>query len=238
MKKIFLTILLTLTFTGVSVAQITNFGIRVGGGLSTIYDDLTEKTPIMGASVGAFITIEFRQMRSPLAYIFSIQTGLNVVRRGGKFREDFDQPYSLPSVHEGGYDALYGQLPVLLNFHIEIPGSRRKQFVKLFLGPAVSYGFYGTYEDRKVTPHLPQTDINYKIHNAKAFDYLNRLDVEAIVGVGYEHKNWDFSIYVDHGFLSVQDVKDAATGEMRSGASLNSYMLAVGYHFPIGDKKK
>ena len=243
MKKIFLTILLTMTLSGVSVAQITNFGIRVGGGLSTIYDDLTKKTPIIGASAGAFITIEFKEMRSPLAYIFYIQTGLNVVRRGGYFREDFDQPYSLPSVHEGGYDALYGQLPILLNFHIEIPGSRRTQFAKIFLGPAISCGFYGTYDDRKVTPHLPQSDINYKIHNANAFDHLNRIDVEAIFGIGYEYKQWDFNIYIDHGFLSAKDEPDATkstdsgTPVMRAGASLTSYMLSVGYRFPIGGKK-
>ena len=216
-------------------------------------DDLTDKTPIMGAAVGGYFDIHFTGMKSPVAYVLYLRSGLNVVRRGGKFEEVFEVAKGITSTHKGSYDALYVQLPILLNFHFELPGTRRSQFVRAFVGPAVSYGFNGRYSDEKVTPYsggttatnIDPATINYNIHNEPAFDYLKPLDVEIIAGVGYEYKNWNFNLYLDHGFLSTIDEEDAlktAYNEnnepvMRSGASLTSYMVSVGYNIPVGKKK-
>lgn len=252
--------MMVFALTGVANAQFTNFGIRVGGGFSTLTDDLTEKTPILGASVGLYTTYEFTTLRSFMGRIFYLQFGANFVRRGGKYEEVFVLGESLTSEHKGSLDAYYVQVPVLANFHFELPiRKNRGHFVRAFLGPAVSVGVMGKYSEIKVTPYQPSTEINYKIVNAPAFDYVKRIDAEIIAGIGYEYKNITLSFYVDHGFLSVKDERDAlrtleangsanagtgtGTGSgtsntgndiLHAGSSLNAYMFSFGYRFPIG----
>ncbi|MBQ4376634.1 MAG: PorT family protein [Bacteroidales bacterium] len=240
MKKIFAVLICLFALSAGAMAQITNLGLRGGIGISKLSDDLTEKTPILAVSAGGYATLEFTKLRSPMAYIFYLQGGLNVVRRGGGYSETFAIAEGLTTEHHGNYDAWYVQVPILANFRFELPVKKRNQYLRLFFGPAASYGIIGTYSERKVTPFQPQRDVNYKIHNAAAFDYMNRLDVEAIFGFGYENRNITFSIYVDHGFLSVYDEIDALrtieNGDnpvTHAGSSLTAYMVSVGYRFPL-----
>ena len=240
MKKILIVFICFIALSMGAMAQITNLGLRGGVGISKLSDDLTDKTPILAVSVGGYATLEFTQLRSPMAYIFYLQGGLNIVRRGGGYSEVFSIAQGLNTEHHGSYDAWYAQVPILANFRFELPVKKRKQYLRLFFGPAVSYGIIGTYSERKVTPFQPQRDVNYKIHNAAAFDYMNRLDAEAIFGFGYENRNITFSIYVDHGFLSVYDEIDALrtieNGDNpvnHAGSSLTAYMVSIGYRFPL-----
>ncbi|MBR1517623.1 MAG: PorT family protein [Bacteroidales bacterium] len=241
MKKFVASFILLCALSLGASAQLTNIGVRLGGGISRLSDDLTEKTPLASFSFGGYAMLEFTKLRSPMAYIFYLQGGINFTRRGGSYSEVFTIAPGLSTEHHGSFDAYYVQVPILANFRFELPVRKRKQYVRFFVGPAVSYGLLGRYSERKVTPFQPQRDVNYKIQNAPAFDYMNRLDVEAIVGIGYESQRFTFSIYVDHGFLSAKDEVDALrtieNGDVpvnHAGCSITAYMLSVGYRFPLG----
>ncbi|MBR1793533.1 MAG: PorT family protein [Bacteroidales bacterium] len=243
MKKYLIVIIIAFALSGSANAQFTNIGFRVGAGLSTLTDDLTEKTPISSISGGIYTTYEFNKVHSLISEVFYVQLGVNFVRRGGKYEEVFNLGSNLSSQHTGSIDAWYVQVPLLANLRLELPLKKRKHYARAFFGPAVSIGVLGKYNEQKVTPYQDSRKINFKIAGEGAFDYLNRIDAELIAGLGYEHKNITISIYVDHGFLSVMDEPDILrtleSGNpdepvMHAGSSLSAYMISFSYRIPIG----
>lgn len=254
MKKIFL--LGLLSFMGImgAQAQFGGYGVTAGVGLATIDDDLGTKSPILGASIGGYITYTFAKSESVLEETFFLQTGLNLVRKGGTFEEVLENGASL-MYREGFYHAYYLELPILACVHYELPIRANGHVVGVFLGPAVSYGLFGRYGDRKITPGVASPSANYDVNfngtqeARQVFNHLNRFDVSAIFGFSYEYKRFKASIYVDRGFLATSEGDDILriieNGSSSSDVNIKipngnnmSYMLSVSYELGSFMKEK
>lgn len=189
-------------------AQFDDYGVKIGLGSATLADDLSTKSPILGVNVGGYINFSFKHSPSALAEVFYLQTGLNVIRRGNLFEEVYEHGNTLGH-REGFHRIWYLQLPVLAGVHFELPIREPGHWVGFYLGPAVSYGLFGRYADRMVTPGYTSRAANYDVNfsgsaeDRKLFNHIGRLDVSAIFGVSYEHGNYTVSLFVDHGFMAV-----------------------------------
>ena len=227
-------------------AQFGNYGVKVGVGMATVDDDLSSKSPILGASVGGYINYTFAQSESVLAETFFLQTGLNLTRRGGNFQEVLENGASM-MFREGYYHAYYIQLPILACVHYELPIRASGHVVGVFLGPAVSFGLFGRYGDRRITPSVTSTAANYDVNfngsadDRQVFNHINRLDVSAIIGISYEYKRLSASLYVDHGFLATSEgddilriIENNQSGSNKVDVKIPNghniaFMLSVGY---------
>jgi hypothetical protein len=231
---------------GSAHAQFGDYGVKIGVGLATMDDDLASKSPILGASIGGYINYTFAQSESVLAETFYLQTGLNLTRRGGNFQEVLENGASL-MFREGYYHSYYIQLPILACVHYELPIRASGHVVGVFLGPSVSYGLFGSYGDRRITPGITSSTANYDVNfngspdDRKVFNHVNRLDVSAIFGFSYEYKRLSASIYIDHGFLATSEgddilriIENAAGGSSKVDVKIPNghnvaYMLSVSY---------
>ncbi|MBR1798728.1 MAG: PorT family protein [Bacteroidales bacterium] len=212
MKKALLTISLLATLA-TAHCQWSEYGVKVGIGGATIQDDLSTKSSVMAVNVGAYANFTFAKSESILAEIFYLQTGLNLIRRGNNFQEVFETANTM-TLREGYNHAWYVQLPVLANVHYELPLREAGHNVGFFLGPAISVGVFGQYGDRRITPGVQSLTANYdlSIHGTDddraVFNHLNRIDVSALVGFYYEHKDFLFSFHIDHGFTATSSGED------------------------------
>lgn len=229
-------------------AQFGDYGVRFGLGGATIQDDLSTKSPVLGVNAGAYLNYTFKHSPTALAEIFYLQTGLNVIRRGNTFEEFYEHGNTL-AYRSGYHHSWYVQLPVLAGVHVEMPIREPGHVVGFFLGPAVSYGLTGRYADRLITPGYSSRSVNYDVNfggtaeDRKLFNHINRLDVSAIFGVSYEHGDFTFSLFVDHGFLAVSEGEDvlqtiinnmAGTTNTNTNTNIpdgnnNAVMLSVAY---------
>ena len=194
-------------------AQFDDYGVKAALGTATLADDLATKSPILGVNVGGYLNFTFKHSPTALSEIFYLQTGLNLVRRGNRFQEVYEHDNTL-SFREGYHHAYYIQLPSLAGVHVELPIREPGHIVGFYLGPAVSYGLFGRYADRMITPGYTSRAANYDVNfsgtaNDRAlFNHISRMDVSAILGVSYEHGNYTFSLFVDHGFIAVSEGTD------------------------------
>ena len=236
MKKILivLTIMVTMVFT--AQAQFLSFGVRGGVGMAVHLDDLADNSPILGATLGGFVNYGFTNSQSLLAENFYLQTGLNLIRRGSNFQEVLE---GIMSIRQGTYDAWYIQLPILASFRYELPIRAPGHFALLSVGPAVSYGLFGTLHDKKITPRLPQDDWNYDI-SVPVYNALNRLDVSLLFGVGYEYQDLSVMLQLDYGMMATSTSPDALNINQEEQHIKNvpigsnfALLLTVGYQFPI-----
>lgn len=242
MKRILFILILLAVVSTSAKAQFTSFGFHAGTGLAVHVDDLSENSPILALNLGAYANFGFTNSSSMLAENFSLQVGLNLIRRGSNFAEVIQ---SITSVREGTYSAYYIQLPVLAHFKYELPIREPGHYGLLQVGPAVSYGLFGTMNDYKFTLGYPMADCNYKIKNDPVFNHLNRLDANFILGVGYEYQDLHVMLSMDYGFLAVTSRADALRNQSVNGQPTStsvtyvpmgnnfSLLLSVGYSLPI-----
>ena len=229
-------------------AQFDDYGVKLGLGSATLADDLSTSHPILGVNVGGYINYSFKHSPTALAEIFYLQTGLNLTRRGNSFQEVFENGNTL-IYREGHHHAWYVQLPVLAGVHFELPVREPGHVVGFYLGPTVSYGLFGHYADRVISPGVTAREANYDVQfsgsdaDRKLFNHISRLDVSAVLGVSYERGDFTFSLFIDHGFLSVADdvdvlriILDNISGGNSSntdytipGGNNNTVMLSVAY---------
>ena len=236
MKKILIALTLFATLAVTAQAQFLNFGFRGGVGIGMHLDDLADNSPILAANLGGFVTFGFTNSQSMLGENLRLQTGLNLIRRGSKFQEVLDD---IMSIRQGTCDAWYIQLPVLAMFRYEMPIREPGHFALLSFGPAVNYGLFGRFHDRKITPRLPQSDWNYDV-NVNVFDVLSPLDVDFLLGVGYEFQDLSVMLQLDYGFMAVSTEPDALNISQEAKVIKNvpmgnnfALLLTVGYQFPI-----
>lgn len=247
MKKIVLLCFLTGLMGSMVHAQ-WQFGAKAGLGYASITDDLSTKSPILGATVGGFANLTFVESKSMLGEIFYLQMGLNLNRRGSNFQVVMERDNTL-SIREGFYHAYYAQIPVLACVHMELPIRKAGHIVGVFLGPTLNMGIFGRCKDRLVSPGISSYTGNYDLdihgtaHDRAVFTHLKRFDVSAILGVSYEYKNYIASLYVDYGFLPTSNETDIIRViENSSNSNSNirvdipngyntAYMLTVGYRF-------
>ena len=236
MKKILIVLTLLFTLSVTAQAQFVNFGFRGGAGMAVHLDDLADNSPILGANLGGFVTFGFTNSQSLLAENFYLQTGLNLIRRGSKFQEVLE---GIMSIRQGKYDAWYVQLPLLAVFRYELPVREPGHHALLSVGPAVSYGLFGTLHDKKITPRLPQGDWNYDV-TLPVFDVLNHLDASMLFGVGYEYQDLSVMLQLDYGLLATSTSPDALNISQEAPqiksvpiGSNFALLLTVGYQFPI-----
>lgn len=214
MKKIFLLGLMGLMgFLGAHAQFSLDYGVKVGIGLATMDDDLSTSAPILGATVGGYLNFNFTQSESVLQETFFLQTGLTLNRRGSNFEETLETGTSLMH-REGYYHAWYLQMPILVGLHYELPIRASGHVLGVFLGPQISFGLFGAYGDRKITPSIPSAAANYDVNfngtdaDRQVFNHINRFDVGAIFGVSYEYKEFTVSLYIDRGFLATSEGND------------------------------
>ena len=224
------------------------FGAKAGLGYATITDDLSTKSPILGATVGGFANLTFAKSQSMLAEIFYLQTGLNLNRRGSNFQVVMERDNTL-SIREGYYHAYYAQIPILACVHMELPIRKAGHIVGVYLGPTINVGIFGRCKDRLVSPGISSYTGNYDLdihgsaHDRAVFSHLKRFDLSAIVGASYEYKNYVVNLYVDYGFLPTSEETDiirVIENSSNSGSNIKieipngyniAYMLTVGYKF-------
>ena len=224
------------------------FGAKAGLGYATITDDLSTKSPILGATVGGFANLTFAKSQSMLAEIFYLQTGLNLNRRGSDIQVVMERDNTL-SIREGYYHAYYAQIPILACVHMELPIRKAGHIVGVYLGPTINVGLFGRCKDRLVSPGISSYTGNYDLdihgsaHDRAVFSHLKRFDLSAIVGASYEYKNYVVNLYVDYGFLPTSEETDiirVIENSSNSGSNIKieipngyniAYMLSVGYKF-------
>ncbi len=248
MKKIILAAALFSIFNfqfSTSHAQFADYGVKVGLGFATMDDDLSTSAPILGATVGGYIDYTFLKSESMLQETFSIQTGLNLNRRGSNFEETLENGSNLMH-REGYYHAYYLQLPILMCIHYELPIRSSGHVLGIFVGPQVSFGLFGRYGDRKITPSIPSSAANYDVNfngseeSRQVFNHINRFDVGAIFGISYEHGPFTASLYIDRGFLATSEGDDVLRIIENNGNSSDvnvkipnghnvAYMLSLSY---------
>ncbi len=236
MKKILIVLALFVSLSVTARAQFLNFGVRGGVGMAVHLDDLADNSPIMAANLGGFVTFGFTNSQSLLAENFNLQTGLNLIRRGSNFQEVLE---GIMSIRQGTFDAWYVQLPVLAVFRYELPIREPGHHALLSIGPAVSYGLFGTLYDKKITPRLPQSDWNYDISDP-VFNTLKPLDVSILFGLGYEYQDLSLMLQLDYGMMAVSTSRDALNISQESQqikdvpiGSNFALLLTLGYQFPI-----
>ena len=242
MKKVLviLTLISSLAFT--AQAQFINWGVRGGVGLAGYVDDVAASSPILGANAGVYVSYAFTNSQSLLAESFCLQTGLNFTRRGTNFKEVFEKELNM-SIREGSYVGWYAQIPILATVRYELPIRTPGHRVLFSVGPAVSYGVFGTRNDYKISPGMPQRTWNYRI-NEDAFKELNRLDFGFIVAAGYEYKDLTLMLHFDYGMLAVSEGTDVLKSSENANYGSNNQavvpngnniavLLTVGYQFPI-----
>lgn len=236
MKKILIAFVLMVAFIPVGRTQFINYGFRAGTGMAVHVDDISYNSPIMGFNLGGFLNYAFTGSQSLFAENFMIQTGLNLICRGSNFRDVLEKGLSF-SIDEGYYRAWYVQLPVLATIRYELLIRDPGHFVLFQVGPAVSYGVIGRYHERRISPYMPQRTQNY-VDNSDAFTNshhpLNRLDVGAVIGVGYERSDLSVMLHLDYGFMAVSSSDDILKEDeiVPNGNNL-ALILSVGYQIPI-----
>ena len=227
------------------------FGAKAGLGYATITDDLSTKSPILGATVGGFANLTFAQSESMLAEIFYMQTGLNLNRRGSNYQVVLERDNTL-SIRNGFYHAYYAQIPFLFCVHMELPIRKAGHVVGVYLGPAFSIGLFGRCKDRLVSPGISSYTGNYDLdihgtaHDRAVFNHLKRFDLSGIVGLSYEYKQWVMNLYVDYGFLPTSNETDIIRVIENSSSSNSSNNVRVdipngyntAYMFSVGYKLK
>ena len=236
MKKILIVLTLFVALSFTAQAQFLNYGFRGGAGMAVHLDDLADNSPILAANLGGFVTFGFTNSQSMLAENLYLQTGLNLIRRGSKFQEVLE---GIMSIRQGKYDAWYVQLPILAVFRYELPIREPGHHALLSVGPAVSYGIFGTLSDKKITPRLPQSDWNYDI-SVPVFNVLKPLDVDLLFGVGYEYQDLSLMLQLDYGMLAVSTSRDALNISQEARlvkdvpiGSNFALLFTLGYQFPI-----
>lgn len=244
MKKIILLLSFVALLTVSGRAQFTHFGFQVGGGYSYLADDIVSHGGKFGLNVGAFTTFDFSNARSVLANRFYLESGLYLVRRGGQDEAVFVISDGVSMTHRGSIDAWYLQIPLLASLRLELPVRKAGQYVTAFVGPAFSLGLFGSYEKSSEDTGHANADVNYRESDNKVFDHIRRYDVSVLAGVGYQYKNWFARVWIDYGFLAIDEGKDilrelenVQTGASNStaipNANIVSYMLGIGYQIPI-----
>lgn len=227
-------------------AQFDDYGVRLGLGSATLADDLSTQRPILGVNAGAYITYSFKHSPTALAEIFYLQTGVNLVRRGNVFFEKYEKETTLV-IRNGYHHIWYAQIPILAGVHFELPIREQGHIVGFYLGPAVSYGLFGSYADRMISPGISSRVANYDVNfsgtnaDRKLFNHINQLDVSAIFGVTYERDKYTLSLFVDRGFMAVSEGTDvlrilenaSTTGTNTTNTNLSEATIPDGNNFAV-----
>ena len=165
-------------------AQFADYGVRAGLGVATISDDLSTKSPILGAGVGGYINYTFVNTQTIFGEFLYLQSGLNLNRRGSNFHEVLENENTM-SVRDGYYHAYYLQLPLLVGFHMELPIRSSGHVVGIIAGPTVNLGLFGRYKDRMVSPGNPSSIANYdnSIINTPSFTISENMSEAEVAAV-------------------------------------------------------
>lgn len=250
MKKLYILLLSVLMLGSVAQAQLTHFGGRLGLGASFVSDDLLTTAPIIGGNLGGFANFSIPGRTSAFSDNLYVQTGLYLTRRGTHFEQVL---VGMQSYREGVYSAWYAQVPILLCWRWEMPLAVADQYLNFYFGPALNLGLFGDLWDRQVTPGYPQESVNYDTHITgssdarKIFKNIRRFDISLTTGFGYQHGNFVYDFYWDHGFIPLREEDDVlntldisnstATDKpnKRNGYTgvNNIFMLSIGYLVPV-----
>lgn len=208
MKKIILSLALLLTLgIDAAMAQWSTFGAKAGLGYATYVDDLVTKGGMMSMNLGGFAEYAFEESNNFILENVSIQTGLNFIRRGYSFMEVYQKNAAM-SYDKGFCHAWYAQVYGLARYKYELPIPQAGHYIVVSVGPAFSFGMFGRFRERKISPHMPQESMNFDTYVTEpkkdrgAFQHIRRPDVNFLFSVGYMYKEWEFDLNIDYGFLA------------------------------------
>ena len=194
-------------------AQFGDYGIKLGVGIATLSDDLSTKSPTLGFNIGGYIDYTFLNKETAFGEIFYLQTGINLIHRGSHFEEVLQKDNTM-SIRTGYYDAWYAQIPILACMHFELPVRAEGHIIGAYIGPGISYGLFGHYGDRKITPGIASPSANYDVNfngapaDRQVFNHINRLDISALAGITYEYGNLNIALGIDYGFIATSSGED------------------------------
>lgn len=229
-------------------AQFGDYGVRFGLGHSTIEDDITTESGLLGVGIGGYINYHFTG--TVFEEFFYLQSGININRRGCSFLDVFENGMTY---REGYIHAWYAQIPILVGVHFELPIREVGHTVGFFLGPAFNIGLFGPYSERKITPFVSAPEANYDLRvngtaaDRDVFSHINRFDLSAMLGLTYERGPLTYSVFIDRGLLATSTGVDVlrvlennlnSSNNNNNGQEINvnipngnnlSYMFAVSY---------
>lgn len=205
MKKYFFVLLSTVLLSFAMQAQITHLGVRAAAGASWVGDDLLTSAPIIGGSLGGIMNIGLINSNTSYSDNLFFQTGLLLTRRGTKFSQEFR---GMQSYREGFYHSYYLQVPVLVGWRWEMPLQVADQYLNFYFGPAANIGVFGNRGDRQVTPGYPMESINYDTYvtnkgDKPVFNQIRRFDLSLNMGVSYQHGDFEFGMWFEHGIIAL-----------------------------------
>lgn len=240
----FVSLLFTFHFSlfNTANAQLLNYGFRAGAGIAQYVDVINSTSPIVAFNLGGFVNFGFTGGQSLFAENFMLQSGLNLVCRGSNFKDVMEMGLSM-IYDEGSYHAWYLQVPILATVRYELLLRQPGHYVLFQVGPAVSFGLFGSAYERMISPYMPQRTWNFE-KTENVFDKIERLDIGAIVGVGYERNDLSVMLHLDYGFKAVSEAVDViktTENETMGGNSSTvvpkgnnlGLILTVGYQIPI-----
>jgi hypothetical protein len=208
MKKLFLSAVVLLT-TGANVlAQAPQFGVKVGGNLSTITmsEDIDGIKSIPGFQIG--VTLDYE-----LAENVYLLSGLELAQKGAKVEEK-----------EGGYKLtatakpLYLQIPIHIGYKFDMGSAK---FVPQ-VGPYLAYGLSGK---ATLTASENNVDVSTDTDYFGEDNEVKRLDFGLTVGAGLEIGKIGVNLGYSLGLMNISDSGDD------SSAKNGSLFLTVGYKF-------
>ncbi|MDR1259701.1 MAG: PorT family protein [Tannerellaceae bacterium] len=207
MKKLFITTAVLLMAVGSAFAQSAQFGVKVGGNLSTVSIENGEGIKSkLGFQAG--ITLDYGFTEN--VYLL---TGLEIAEKGFKISESEDGVEMTLTANP-----LYLTLPVHIGYKIDLEGARLVPQI----GPYFSYGLAGKI---KASGSVEGVDVSVDT----GIDYFGddgakSLDIGLGVGLGIEFGKLGFNIGYDLGLTSISQDDD---GSVKNG----SFYLTAGYKF-------
>ena len=114
----------------------------------------------------------------------------------------------MQSYREGFYHSYYLQVPVLVGWRWEMPLQVADQYLNFYFGPAANIGVFGNRGDRQVTPGYPMESINYDTYvtnkgDKPVFNQIRRFDLSLNMGVSYQHGDFEFGMWFEHGIIAL-----------------------------------
>jgi hypothetical protein len=211
MKKLLLaTVVLLVAGAGV-LAQAPQFGVKLGGNLSTISTNSGIEGLASNPGFQVGLTLDYEL--SPDVYLLS---GLELVQKGFKVEGKIEGVSGTITAKP-----MYLQIPVLFGYKFDV-GNNAK-FVPQ-AGPYLAYGFGG-----KMTAKASSGDMKMSV-DTDYFDDDNdikKADIGLTVGAGLELGKIGVNLGYSIGLMNVADTESGDDTSIKNG----SFFLSVGYKF-------
>ncbi|MDR2650952.1 MAG: PorT family protein [Prevotellaceae bacterium] len=221
MKKIMLTVIsLFAVYAMVSAQGFKKdiFGIRAGLNSSSIVE--SAESPIInnGSRISFHVGLSYQHLLIPTTPLY-LETGLYFTEKGFKQSLDWgyirviDDPDIELDDSKINANAMYLQVPLLLNYHFAVANNIT---IQPFAGFYLAYGIGGKIKD---------SGGEYK-QSKNIFGDIERLDIGVKVGVGATFNKIYLGIGYEPGLINIDD-----TDNNFAAAKNTNWTFSIGYNF-------